>query len=59
MHALLLAMAMQETTHMDVRQRDATKDGDPKARNATIFNLSAVSPSAACSDSAVQVFLHF
>jgi hypothetical protein len=41
MRALMLAMAMQESTHMDVRERDASKDDHTdKAAKATIFNLS-------------------
>jgi hypothetical protein len=44
MRALMLAMAMQESTHMDVRERDASKDDHTdKAAKATIFNLSVVS----------------
>jgi hypothetical protein len=43
----MLAMAMQESTHLDVRERDVTKDyvnGKlDKAANATLFNLSIVS----------------
>jgi hypothetical protein len=44
----MLAMAMQESNHMDVRQRDDTKDGDPeadlsKSANCSIFNMSVVS----------------
>jgi hypothetical protein len=45
----MLAMAMQlrESTHMDVRERDASKDDHTdKAANATIFNLSVVSAPA-------------
>jgi hypothetical protein len=47
---LMLAMAMQESNHMDVRQRDDTKDWDSqgrlsKAANCSIFNLSVVSAS--------------
>jgi len=39
--ALMLAMAMQESTHLDVRERDASKDNSSnKAANATLFNLS-------------------
>jgi hypothetical protein len=40
---LMVAMAMQETTHMEVTQRDIYKDGDGLAANATLFNLSLVS----------------
>lgn len=46
---LMLAMAMQESNHMDVRQRDDTKDvWDPQGRlsksaNCSVFNLSVVS----------------
>jgi hypothetical protein len=43
----MLAMAMQESTHLDVRDRDSTKDYVDgkldKAANATVFNLSIVS----------------
>lgn len=47
MRALMLAMAMQESTHMDVRERDASKDDHTdKAAKATIFNLSVVSATA-------------
>jgi len=42
--ALMLAMAMQECSHMDIHQRDFTKDKNPdKSGNCTIFNLSVVS----------------
>jgi len=37
---LMLAMAMQESNHMDVHQRDYKKDNDGKAANCSIFNLS-------------------
>jgi hypothetical protein len=46
--ALMLAMAMQETNHIDVRQRDAKKDNDPKSANCSIFNLSVVSETCLC-----------
>jgi hypothetical protein len=36
--AVVMAIAMQETTHMDVSQRDAGKDGTPAA-NVSAFNL--------------------
>jgi hypothetical protein len=56
MRALMLAMAMQESTHMDVRERDASKDGrTDKAANATIFNLSVVSATLLAAQSK-QVF---
>lgn len=52
---LFLAMAMQETTHLDVQQRDDTKDGPagsewtkPSA-NLTIFNMNVVRM-ACCDD---------
>lgn len=42
--ALMLAMAMQESDHMDVHQRDFTKDNNTdKSANCSIFNLSVVS----------------
>jgi hypothetical protein len=41
--ALMLAMAMQESNHMDVHQRDSLKDDDSLAANCSIFNLSVVS----------------
>lgn len=51
----MLAMAMQESTHLDVSERDASKDARPdKAANATIFNLSVVSNECAGKCSAVS-----
>jgi hypothetical protein len=52
---LMLAIAMQEANHMDVRQRDDTKDWEPwgalsKSANCSIFNLSVVSAEQNCSD---------
>lgn len=43
--ALLVAMAMLETTNMDVKQRDSSKDSYRfgSAANVTIFNLNVVS----------------
>lgn len=39
----MLAMGMQESTHLDVRERDASKDNrTDKSANATLFNLSVV-----------------
>lgn len=38
--ALMVAMAMQETTTMSSDDRDATKDGDGAAANVSLFNLS-------------------
>jgi hypothetical protein len=39
--ALWVAMAMQESRHMDVEERDRSKDGSGNdSANATIFNLS-------------------
>ncbi len=41
---LMLAMAMQESNHMDIAQRDAHKDDETdRSQNCTIFNLSVVS----------------
>lgn len=43
LQALMLAMGMQESTHLDVRERDASKDNrTDKSANATLFNLSVV-----------------
>lgn len=36
--AVIIAIAMQETTHMSLSQRDASKDGTPSA-NVSILNL--------------------
>jgi hypothetical protein len=43
----MVAMAMQESRHMDVEERDKSKDfcGNDSA-NATIFNISKVRPTA-------------
>jgi hypothetical protein len=38
--ALMVAMAMQESTTMSSVDRDATKDGDGDAANVSLFNLS-------------------
>ena len=45
---LIMAMAMQETNHCDVAERDPLKDGwSNGGANSTAFNLSTVSHSAA------------
>jgi hypothetical protein len=38
--ALMVAMAMQESTTMSSADRDASKDGDGDAANVSLFNLS-------------------